>query len=102
MEVRDIFALRKEGRVEEAYDLIREKYKTYHGHYTTLCMFWCASDVLQLRVEEGRLGEARQILAALERMLPHMRDEAVIGSQMNKLRNIIAEAETESKDNLCN
>ena len=27
MEVRDIFALRKAGRIEEAYDLIREKYK---------------------------------------------------------------------------
>ena len=93
MEVREIFALRKEGKVEEAYDLIREKYKTYHGHYTTLCMFWCASDVLQLRVEEGRLDEAKNILAALDRMLPHMRDEDVIGNQMMKLRNLIAEAE---------
>lgn len=93
MEVRDIFRLRKEGKIEEAYDLIREKYKTYHGHYTTLCMFWCASDVLQLRVEEGRMDEAKQILAALERMLPHMPDEAVIGNQMAKLRNLIIEAE---------
>ena len=93
MEVREIFALRKEGKVEEAYDLIREKYKTYHGHYTTLCMFWCASDVLQLRVEEGRLDEAKKILAALDRMLPRMRDDDVIGNQMMKLRNLIAEAE---------
>ncbi len=93
MEVRDIFALRKAGKIEEAYDLIREKYKTYHGHYTSLCMFWCASDVLQLRVEEGRIDEARQILLALEHMLPNLPDEDVIGGQMNKLRNLIEEAD---------
>lgn len=91
MEVRDIFAMRKDGRVEEAYDLIREKYKTYHGHYTTLCMFWCASDVLQLRVEQGRMDEAQKILLALERMLPNMRDDDVIGNQMTKLRKLINE-----------
>jgi len=91
MEVRDIFAMRKDGRVEEAYELIREKYKTYHGHYTTLCMFWCASDVLQLRVEQGRMDEAQKILLALERMLPNMRDEDVIGNQMSKLRKLINE-----------
>ena len=91
MEVRDIFQLRKEGRIEEAYDLIREKYKTYHGHYTSLCMFWCASDVLQLRVEQGRIDEAKKILQALERMLPSLPDEDVIGNQMIKLRDLIQE-----------
>jgi len=91
MEVRDIFELRKEGKVEEAYDLIREKYKTYHGYHTTLCMFWCASDVLQLRVEEGRMDEAKQIYKALERMIPNMRDDDVIGNQMSKLHRLIVE-----------
>lgn len=91
MEVRDIFQLRKEGRIEEAYDLIREKYKTYHGHYTSLCMFWCASDVLQLRAEQGRIDEAKKILQALERMLPSLPDEDVIGNQMIKLRDLIQE-----------
>lgn len=93
MEVRDIFALRANGHIEEAYDLIREKYKTYHGHYTSLCMFWCASDMLQLRVEEGRIDEAKQILAALERMLPHMQDDGVLGNQMVKLRTLIRETD---------
>lgn len=91
MEVRDIFAMRKEGRVEEAYDLIREKYKHYHGHYTTLCMFWCASDVLQLRVEQGRMDEAKKIYLALEKLLPNMQDDDVIGNQMTKLRKLINE-----------
>ena len=95
MEVREIFALRKEGKVEEAYELIREKYKTYHGHYTTLCMFWCASDVLQLRLEQDCLDEAKKIYMALERMLPQMQDDDVIGNQMSKLRRLIAEKESQ-------
>ena len=95
MEVRDIFELRKEGRVEEAYDLIRERYKIHKGHYTSLCMFWCASDVLEIRVKEGRLDEARNILLALERMLPNLPDEDSIGNRMNKLRKLINESNAE-------
>lgn len=93
MEVRDIFALRKAGKVEDAYELIREKYKTYHGRHTSLCMFWCASDVLQLRLEEGRIDEAKLILRSLERMLPNMPDEDVIGNQMIKLRKLVETSE---------
>jgi len=89
MEVREIFALRKAGHIEEAYDQIREKYKNYHGHYTSLCMFWCASDVAELRVEEGRMDEAKQILLALERMLPNLPDEDSIGNRMSYLRKLI-------------
>ena len=95
MEVRDIFELRKNGRVEEAYELIRERYKVHKGHYTSLCMFWCASDVLEIRVKEGRLDEARNILFALERMLPNLPDEDSIGNRMSKLRKLINESNPE-------
>ena len=95
MEVRDIFELRKNGQVEEAYELIRERYKVHKGHYTSLCMFWCASDVLEIRVKEGRLDEARNILLALERMLPNLPDEDSIGNRMSKLRKLIDEAKPE-------
>ena len=45
MTVKDIFELRRQGKTEEAYQLILEQYKNYHGHYTTICMFWCATDM---------------------------------------------------------
>lgn len=99
MEVRDIFALRKAGHIEEAYDLIRARYKVYHGHYTTLCMFWCASDMLQLHISKGEIDEAEKILRAMENMLPGMKDEDVIGNQMVKLRNMLKEAQKESGTN---
>lgn len=85
MTVKEIFELRKQGRVEEAYELIRPMYKVHHGHYTTLCMFWCASDVLKLRIAEAakRQDELRDNYAAaacgiflsLQRLYPNLEDQ---------------------------
>ena len=74
MEVKDIFALRKQGRVEEAYALIRPMYAVHKGKYTTLCMFWTASDILKKRVKEGRYDDAMKIFKALLRILPNIED----------------------------
>ena len=51
MTVQDIFALRKQGKIEEAYEAIRPIYREHKGRFTTLCMFWTASDALKLRLE---------------------------------------------------
>lgn len=82
MTVREIFELRKQGRVEEAYEAIRPMYASHKGKYTTLCMFWTAHDVLKLRLEQGRIDEARKIYQALQRLLPNLedRDGAVAAS----------------------
>ena len=74
MTVKDVFELRKQGRVEEAYETIRPMYAVHQGHYTTICMFWCASDVLRLRIEQGRMDEALKIFQALVRLYPNMDD----------------------------
>ena len=72
MTVKEIFDLRKQGRIEEAYDAIRPLYAQHKGRYTTLCMFWTAADVFKLRLEQRRYDEAEKILEALKRMLPHV------------------------------
>ena len=74
MTVKDIFALRKQGRIEEAYEAIRPIYKEHKGRFTTLCMFWTASDVLKLRLEQKRVEEAEKIYEALKRMLPRIEE----------------------------
>ena len=74
MTVKEVFELRKQGRVEEAYETIRPMYAVHQGHYTTICMFWCASDVLRLRIEQGRMDEALKIFQALVRLYPNMGD----------------------------
>ena len=70
MTVKDIFELRKRGQVEAAYEAIRPIYAAHKGRYTTLCMFWVASDVFKLRVEQGRIEEAEKIYWALKRLVP--------------------------------
>ena len=74
MTVKEIFDLRKQGRIEEAYEAIRARYATYRGKYTTLCMFWTARDIFNLRMADGRTEEARKIYEALKRVLPNIDD----------------------------
>ena len=69
MTVKEVFDLRKQGRIEEAYDAIRPMYAAHKGRYTTLCMFWTAVDVFKLRLDQKHYYEAEKILVALKRML---------------------------------
>ena len=73
MNVKEIFALRKQGKIEEAYEAIRPIYAVHKGRFTTLCMFWVGCDVFKLRLEQKRIEEAEKIYEALKRMLPHVR-----------------------------
>jgi len=75
MTVKDIFMLRKQGQIEEAYNAIRPLYAVDKGPYTSLAMFWTASDILKKRVSEGKTDEAKKILLALERMFPQVPDK---------------------------
>ena len=74
MTVKDIFELRRQGRIEEAYEAIRPMYAVHKGKYTTLAMFWTASDILKKRIVERRLDEALAIYKALLRLLPQVDD----------------------------
>lgn len=72
MTVKEVFDLRKQGKIEEAYEAIRPMYAAHKGRYTTLCMFWTAADVFKLRLDQKRYDEAEKILEALKRMLPQV------------------------------
>ena len=75
MTVKEIFDLRKQGKIEEAYEAIRPMYAVHKGKYTTLCMFWTASDILKKRIKEQRFDEAEKIFKALLRVLPNIEDK---------------------------
>ena len=75
MTVQEIFELRRQGRVEEAYEAIRPMYKVHKGYYTSLCMYLCARDVFNIRLYEGRTDEARKIFEALKRLVPSIQDK---------------------------
>lgn len=75
MTVKEVFDLRKQGKIEEAYEAIRPMYAVHQGKYTTLCMFWTASDILKKRIEERRIEEAESIFKALLRVQPNIEDK---------------------------
>ena len=75
MTVKDIFDLRKQGKIEEAYEAIRPMYAVHKGYYTSLCMYLCARDVFNIRLYEGRTDEARKIFEALKRLVPSIQDK---------------------------
>ncbi len=76
MTVKDVFELRKQGRIEEAYAAICPMYAEHKGHYTTIAMFWTATDVLKLRLKDGKVDEALLIYKALLRLLPNLDDSS--------------------------
>ena len=85
MTVKEIFDLRREGRIEEAYNAILPMYKVHHGKYTSLAMFWCAVDMMNLLLgkavdstEESlaALAEAEKIYLSLQRLAPKIYDES--------------------------
>ena len=85
MTVKDIFELRREGRVEEAYNAILPMYRVHHGKYTSLAMFWCAVDMMNLLLSKAidssqtslaALAEAEKIYLSLQRLAPKLHDES--------------------------
>ena len=86
MTVKEIFELRREGRVEEAYNAILPMYRVHHGKYTSLAMFWCAVDMMNFLLGKAvdqsaeslaALAEAEKIYLSLQRLAPKIIDESV-------------------------
>ncbi len=84
MTVQEVFELRRAGKVEEAYEAILPMYRVHHGKYTTLAMFWCAVDKMNLLLTRvagadeaslTALHEAERIFLSLERLYPKMYDD---------------------------
>lgn len=81
MEVKEIFAMRKEGRVEEAYRAISEIYAVHQGPHTNLCMFWCASDMFKLRAKEKNAKEARRYLGQMVKVYTTINDDSHLAAR---------------------
>ena len=98
MTAKDVFELRRQGRIEEAYDAIRQLYANDKGPYTSSAMFWTASDILKKRLNEGRTNEAEKIFAALERLLPNVPDsEGWVSKTFKKCQELVTRNETRER-----
>ena len=81
MEVRDIFALRRDKRYEEAYQAIVHLYAYHQGPHTNLCMFWCTHDLFRLRLQQKRMDEARRLLYQMVKIYPQTNDRVGMGNR---------------------
>lgn len=81
MEVRDVFAMRKDGRYEEAYQAISRLYAIHRGPHTNLCMFWCTHDLFKLRLQQKKIENARQLLYQLLRLYSQIDDRLAMGNR---------------------
>lgn len=96
MTIQEIFEMRKNHQYEEAYAAVLPMYREHHGHYTTLCMFWTATDVMRLRIEAARCTEAEQILASLRNLYHNMQDKDLSAARtLNRLALMLAAKEQE-------
>ena len=104
MTVKDIFDLRKQGRIEEAYEAIKARYKVYRWKYTTLCMFWTARGIFNIRMAAGRIDEARKIYEALKRVLPNIddRDGKAAAFMVYAHRRLLQKQSDATPQNSCN
>ncbi len=91
--------MRKNGQFEQAYAAVLPMYRVHHGHYTTLCMFWTATDVMRLRIEAGKCHEAEQIMASLRHLYPNLQDKDMSAARtLNRLALLLATKEQEMKE----
>lgn len=93
MTVKEIFELRKQGRLEEAYDAIRPLYAVHKDGLTARCMFWTGFDIFRKRLAEQRTDEATKIFRALTRLLHTLDDcDGSAHAALQRADRMLAEA----------
>ena len=98
MTVKEIFDLRKLGHIEEAYEAAREIYARDKSPIASSAMFWTAVDILQSRVNQDRVEEAKKIFMALERLLDSVTDEnGYMHATMENCRRLMERGEARTK-----
>lgn len=100
MTPKDIFELRKQGRVEDAYEEARTLYAVDKSPYASSAMFWTAVDKLRVLAGDGHFDEAEKILLALKRLQPTVPDqEGWVNDALRKCRELLEKGETRQRLN---
>lgn len=74
MTVKEVFELRKQGKVLEAWQAIQPLYAVHQGHYTTLAMFWTTNDMINYYIKNQQIVPAKKLLLQLTKIYPQIDD----------------------------
>jgi len=79
MTISDVYALRRQGRVVEAYETARRIYAEDKGPAASTIMYLTAVDMQQKLKDEGQTDAADKISKALERLLAETPEHLLLG-----------------------
>ena len=82
MSVKDVTNLRKEGKLQEAYDLALQELNEDPNEWTNMSMFWVLRDYAQrIYIPANNLEKARICLDQMRKLLPVMIDDSGAGER---------------------
>lgn len=100
MAVNEVTLLRKEGKLQEAYDLACHELSEERNEWTCMSMFWVLRDTVDKKfLPANNLEEARNCLKQMKDLLPDMIDTSGAGERAYKyLSKLILPNAKEMKD----
>lgn len=109
MSIKEVTALRKEGKLNEAYELAKKELYEDPNEWTTTSMFWVLRDMVSKKyIPANNIEKAKQCLNEMKELLPDMMpDDDCIGEkayqklckQIVPYANVIKDASELSKSN---
>lgn len=96
---KDIFQLRKSGRLEDAYEAARKLYAVDKGHDASMAMFWTAVDMIRKKVNEEQIHEAEKIYYAAERLVKTRDDKSPV--MLEALKTSFSFIQKRKNTNVC-
>jgi len=107
MSVKEVSALRKAGRIEEAYTMAVAEIEKSDNEWTKMSLFWVLREMCKNDIEKDNFEEAEEKLQKMQELLPEMHDENGVGKrafnllkkQARPLASLIASLSDLSKTN---
>ena len=86
----EIFEMRKQGRLADAFYSVLPLYGKYGGHYTTLCYFWTSLDYARQLARSGNKIAAAYIIQHAESVIDKLQDkDGDAHKQLEEVQNLI-------------
>jgi len=81
MSVKEVTALRKEGKLQQAYNLALSDLQTDNNKWTKMSMFWVLRDMCEYDLSQGNRDHITERLSIMADLLPEMVDDSGAGKK---------------------